>query len=286
MTNIASIATQLEAIYTNPDSYVRETVHTDKTDDNDMKQKFLTILSQADKIDDELVSVLKSILNVLITDANIKVSYDNLKNYLIYMHSRTGKTNCVKFVSQFHLAENFSDDDVVPVEVLLKAHTCESCEFVAEAHTACTKYTVDNPETFDSRDCECCGLSKYSHIVCDTFTGTNDKMCDSCGRDLFTHQQHAKDYGHFNCTHFQKTDDSSIFDCKNCIFAYSDHYLNPNLFKMNKKAYSKFTDLALEFQSQFISQGPSFMLQNIDYFTKVIKMNYTALHPALGQLIS
>jgi hypothetical protein len=279
MTNIASIATQLEAIYTNPDSYVQKTVHKNKTDDNDMKQKLLTILSQVDKIDDELVSVIKSTLNVLFTDANIKVSYDNLKDYLIFMHSRTGKTNCVNFVSQFHLAENFGDDDVIPVEVLFKAQTCESCGFFNEAHTACTKYTVDNPKTFDSQDCECCGLSQYSHIVCDTFTGTNGKMCDSCGRDLFTHQEHAKNHGHFNCTHFQKTDDSSIFDCKNCIFPETDHYLNPNLLKMNKKAYSKFTELACEFQIQFISQGPYIMAQNIDDFTKVIKMNYTSLHP-------
>ena len=282
MANLANIAFQLETIYTNPESYIRETVEIDKKDE-DINRQFINILSKVNKIDDILVTVLKSTLDVLFTHANIKVSYDNLKEYLIFMQSRTGKTLCTKFVSQAELIDSFDDGGIYPVEVLFKAQSCASCGFFQESHNACSKYIVDNPEPFDSRNCECCGRDKYSHIVCDTFIGTNNKMCDNCGRDLFTHQQYAKEHGNFNCTHFQKTKDESIFDCENCIFSETDHYLNPNLFNMNKEAYRKFTDLAIKFQTEFIKQGSYGIIQNKELFSKIIKMNYTSIHPMFSK---
>jgi hypothetical protein len=279
MSTITAIAAQLEEIYTNPLSYtIIKDESQPEVNQNEIIKKFMSILSKFANIDDTLITILKTTLNVLFVQAGIKVSYDNLKDYLIFMQNKTGACNCTKFVSQTDIINIYQDKDVIPVEIMFKAQSCASCGYFNDNHIVCSKYYVDEPKSFELRECNTCGLNVYRHNICNRFIGFNNRMCDNCGRDLFTHQQRVKNNGIFCCTKFQKTE-NSIFDCKNCIFTETDHYINPQLYKMNKDAYRKFNDLAFKFQSEFLKQGLLGMSFTQDIFLKVIKMSYSSYHP-------
>ena len=82
MSTITDIAAELEEIYTDPLSYTitKDESHTPEVNQNEIKEIFMNILSKFANIDDALITILKTTLDVLFVQAGIKVSYDNLKD--------------------------------------------------------------------------------------------------------------------------------------------------------------------------------------------------------------
>lgn len=271
--SLTQIFSEIHSIWTNPDSYV---IEEQKQSDDDFKTKLINLFSNMKSLDTTTVQQIENMLTSIMKQTGMKIDYSNLKEFLEQIVNNT-KNVCSHFVDNTNICESFNDDTIIPVSLLFGAMQCKSCQHFKEDHKACNKYFVTKYERFSDDPCITCGLGVYDHVCCTNYVGSDDTHCESCGRDLFTHQQKAKESGLTHCNNFVKSD--GFVDCANCIHSETDHYLNPKLFTMNKNAYSKFTDLAFQFQASFIGLSPVNILENKDIFMKIMNMNYTKLHP-------
>ena len=227
-------------------------------------------------INDTSVQQIENLLTQIIKNTELKIDYSNLKQFLEQTLDNKNKV-CTHFVDNTDITDSYGHDKTITISVLFSAMQCKSCNHLKEDHKACTKYFVEEYKPFSDDPCITCGLSVYEHECCVNYGGSDSTHCISCGRDLFAHQQKAKEMGKTHCGNFVKSD--GFMDCTNCIYSESEHYLNPKLFTMNKDAYNKFTDLAFKFQTQYIGLSPSHMVENKDIFMKIMNMNYTKSHP-------
>lgn len=280
--DITNTFAKIKQIFEDPKSYEHEI--NDESNKNDtynehVQKAFVEILSKFKQIDDKCIEFVKENLKLMLLPSDMKLDYSNLGDYLLSLQQRGETTNCKYYLDNYDIGDSLRDDDIIPVEILFKGMECKSCRFFKDAHTICNKYSAESYKLFESNACLTCGFDGYSHNVCDSYDNHNENECNNCGRDLFAHQQKEKNSGKTHCRHFEKSD--GFMDCNNCIHNKIDHMLNPQLFKMNKKAYNEFTNLAFEIQGDFLSCFAVNCEQKyLDMFYSVMKMNYSEAHPS------
>lgn len=277
--SLTQIFSELQTLWTNPASFViQEKKDNDTDNDYDFRQNIINLFSNIKSLDDNTVQQIQNMLTSIMKQPVMNINYSDLKQFLEKNVNNT-KNVCSHFVDNTNICDSFNDETVIPVSVIFSAMQCKSCHHFKEEHNACTKYFVTKYVLFSDEACNTCGLDVYKHKCCMHYAGSDDTnytTCTTCGLDLFTHQQKAKDIGLTHCGNFVNS--KGFMDCANCIHSKTDHYLNPKLFTMNKDAYSKFTDLAFQFQTKFIGLREN-IVENKDMFMKIINMNYTESHP-------
>lgn len=281
--SLTQIFSELHTLWTNPDSYA--IVEKQKQSDDDFKTKLVNLFSNMKSLDTIAVQQIENMLTNIIIQIGMeidcynlkqfleKIDYSNLKQFLEQIQNNTENV-CSHFVDNINICESFNDDTVIPVSVLFSAMLCKSCHHFKEEHTACKKYVVTKYSILLDKPCITCGLDGFDHMCCMNYIVSENRLCESCGHDLFTHQEKAKKSGLTHCNNFVKSEKS--MHCANCIHCESDHYMNPKLLTMNKDAFNKFTDLSLKF---FCGISPENNLENNDIIIKVVCMNYTKSHP-------
>ena len=264
---------ELQSLWTNPASYL---VEKEDNSNEDFRTNLIKLFSNMKTLDDTTVQKIQNLLTSIMKETGMNIDYSDLKDYLNQICNNPNPL-CSCFVDNTSTCESYGDDSVIPVSVLFGSMQCKSCCHFKEDHNACSKFNLTEYKRFSSDPCITCGLGMYDHKSCMNYVGSDDTHCDSCGRDLFEHQQTAKKHGQSHCGNFVKSD--GFTDCANCIHSEADHYMNPKLFTMNKDAYSKFTDLAFQFQAEFIGLSQTDMIAHKDILMKVMNMNYTKSHP-------
>ena len=228
------------------------------------------------------ITYIKDILSSVLTDTGFTVNFDTLAEYINYVKQKDEKNICNYFVSNTKLIESCDDTKPIPFNILMKSMECKTCGFYEQSHKVCSKYLpVDSDDAYNLHsECKTCGQSKYNHHACMSYSSKSYDYCEHCGRDLYAHQELAKNNGEKHCGNFVENTHDDKKDCENCIFNRTEHFLNPMLFMMNKKAYEKFTDLAFSFQSKFIGLSDLGKCFCSDMFYSVLKMNYSKSHPS------
>lgn len=268
----------LESIYTDPKSYQnqeKQEKNNKSVSSNDIQITFINSFKDKKKIDNETILMTRHILNNLFTSIGLNIDFSGFTKFLKQYIKQ--KPVCTRFIDQSDDIDlsKYSDDSLIPIEILFKSMMCKKCGHFCDEHKICTKFEMC--DDFDS--CKTCGHTKYSHNVCSNFNGNTRDFCNSCGRNLQSHQQKQLKDGIYPCNNFIESND--IMECKNCIHTETNHMLNPLLFQMNETAYSNFMDTAFSFQANFIGciNMPRKIIENMEIFYKVLKMNYSKQHP-------
>lgn len=276
--SLDQIYSNIVSIYLDPKSYESEIKCLSELDTTQKEIiKELQNLTNSDKktvIDDKTVSCLVSFFTAIFSSQNINFDYTGLQKYLKVIVKRPQQTKCKLFVSNINLCDKFKDDDIIPIETFFKCMSCKTCGYFDVDHSICSHYIGNN----DELDCISCGMSKYKHNLCNKFTGNTD-TCSTCGLEIFKHQQKELKQGKLPCNNFVESNTNNYFDCNNCIHTRTNHMINPQLFCMNDKAYSNFTDLAFHFQASYISLSPMDIMKYKNLHFGIMNMNYSKAHP-------
>jgi len=189
------------------------------------------------------------------------------------MKQKDEKNICNYFASNTKLIESVDETKPISFDILMKLMECKTCGFYEQSHKVCSKYVpADYDESVESDEsCKTCGKNEYTHQTCKFYSSKDSDYCEHCGRGLYAHRELAKKNGEKHCGNFLENTHDNKKDCENCIFSKTEHFLNPMLFMMNKKAYDKFTDLVFVFQSEFIGLSGGKMCITLIFTLQILK---------------
>ena len=243
-----------------------------------IQQQLIQLLTGKNTIDDTIISGISAMLDTIFSSQEFSVDFSGLGDYL-REYINLPQTACSHFVDNSDCGDAFEDADKIPIENMFKGMSCKACGLFQEIHKSCSYYNIMHRNLFETENCTTCGMSKYKHTTCSKFSGNNINDCTTCGRNLRDHQQKEMNLGNYPCNNFTSTDSDSCMDCRNCIHLETEHMLNPQLFKMNYGAYSKFTDIVLQFQTAFIKLSDIEKVVKRNKYYEIMRMNYSHQHP-------
>lgn len=270
--SISAVFSQIQQVFSDPKSY--EKVEEQKSEsENEKLQRMFSLYQNFNNI-----SYIKNVLSSVFTDVGFSVNFDTLEKYINYVKQKDEKNICNYFVNNTKLIESCDDTKPIPFDILMKSMECKTCGFYEQSHKVCSKYVPADYDYYSG--CKTCGQNEYMHKTCTYYFSKNYDSCEHCGRNLYAHRELAKKNGEKHCGNFVENTHDDNKECENCIFNRTEHFLNPMLFMMNKKAFAKFTDLAFKFQAKFIGLSDVQKYFYTDMFYSVLKMNYSKSHPS------